>query len=160
MITKGFTLIELLIVIAILAVLSTMGFATFRGVVGRGNDARRLEDLKAIADALEANRVNVGGVYGYAQLSDQMFSSGSIPKDPSSIKTYCISSDSTGTNGAKPSAWSGLSCPGAISGVGANGQAFAPVSSSTPNASGATTIWMICALMEDDIIVNCRSSSQ
>ena len=52
---KGFTLIELMVVIAIISVLAVMGFATFRGLTPRGNDAKRRADIDAINKAFEAN---------------------------------------------------------------------------------------------------------
>src|SRR5436190_4230306 len=79
---KGFTLIELLVVIVIISVLAIMGFAAFRGFTGKGNDARRQADLKAISGALEANKGSVAGTTGYAALANNQFASGAIPVDP------------------------------------------------------------------------------
>ena len=61
----GFTLIELLVVVAIIAVLAIMGFAAFGGLTGKGNDARRLADIKAIASALEVARAKIPGASVY-----------------------------------------------------------------------------------------------
>ncbi|MBI2022371.1 type II secretion system protein, partial [Candidatus Daviesbacteria bacterium] len=85
---SGFTLIELLVVIAIIAVLAITGFAAFRGFTGRGNDARRSSDLKAIGDALEANR----GAAAYVVLASEQFASGAIPTDPDAARAarYCV----------------------------------------------------------------------
>jgi len=50
---KGFTLIELMVVIAIIAILSTVGFVSFTNAQIAGRDARRKQDLRSIAQALE-----------------------------------------------------------------------------------------------------------
>lgn len=50
--SKGFTLIELLVVIAIIGILSTVVLASLNSARQKGRDARRLEDLKSIANAI------------------------------------------------------------------------------------------------------------
>lgn len=50
---RGFTLIELMIVISIIAVLSTVGLATYRGVQAKARDGVRKSDLTKLATALE-----------------------------------------------------------------------------------------------------------
>lgn len=49
---QGFTLIEILVVVALLAVLSTLGLSSFRGAQMRGRDARRKEEARQLAGAL------------------------------------------------------------------------------------------------------------
>ncbi|MDO8561734.1 MAG: type II secretion system protein [bacterium] len=49
---RGFTLIELLVVIAIIGILSTVVLASLNTARQKGRDARRLEDLKSIANAI------------------------------------------------------------------------------------------------------------
>lgn len=50
---KGFTLIELLIVIVILGILATVGFASFTSSQMKSRDARRKGNLRQITNALE-----------------------------------------------------------------------------------------------------------
>lgn len=50
---RGFTLVELMIAVAILAVVSAVGFTSFSQSQVRGRDARRKSDLRSIAVALE-----------------------------------------------------------------------------------------------------------
>ena len=50
---KGFTLIEILIAISILAILATIGMSTYSQAQMRGRDAKRKQDLRAVATALE-----------------------------------------------------------------------------------------------------------
>jgi len=153
---KGFTLIELLVVITILAVLAVIGVAAYRGFTTKGNDGRRQADLEAIGNALEANKTAAG----YQVLSTSQFASGSLPTDPISTRSYCVSSVITAgpTIGNKPAAWTAASCPAAAAGVGINGAAFATLSTSAPAAN--TTAWMICATLEDGTTVVCRNSAQ
>lgn len=55
---NGFTLIELLIVIAIIAVLTVLGFTNYITSQKRGRDARRMQDLEQVKAALEMYRVD------------------------------------------------------------------------------------------------------
>jgi prepilin-type N-terminal cleavage/methylation domain-containing protein len=155
---KGFSLIELLVVIAIIAVLAVAGFAAFRGFTSRGNDTRRLADIGAIADALEANKTAAG----YQVLATNQFVGGAIPTDPASPKVYCVSSATTPnpTIGTKPAAWAAGTCPAAAVGAGVNGTLFSPVSASPPAPAAGTTAWMVCTTLQDGIAVECKSSAQ
>ncbi len=49
---RGFTMIEIMVAIAIIAILTTIGFSAYTQVQMRGRDARRKEDLRAISNAL------------------------------------------------------------------------------------------------------------
>jgi len=49
----GFTLIELLIAIAIIAILTSIGFGTYAGVQKKSRDAQRKSDLNQLTKALE-----------------------------------------------------------------------------------------------------------
>lgn len=50
---KGFTLVELLIVVAIIAILSTIGLVIYSGAQKAGRTAKRIGDMKAVQTALE-----------------------------------------------------------------------------------------------------------
>lgn len=83
----GFTLVELLVVVAIIAVLSVIGITIFSGVQKNARDARRKADVDSISKAWEANITATSGSR-YPALSTTWFSSGAIPKDPSSGSSY------------------------------------------------------------------------
>ncbi|HNV97608.1 MAG TPA: type II secretion system protein [bacterium] len=50
---KAFTLIELLVVISIIGLLSTLAIVSLNGARAKARDAKRMNDLKSISDALE-----------------------------------------------------------------------------------------------------------
>ena len=52
---KGFTLIELMVVIAIIAILTSIGYSVYSGAQKSALDSRRKADIDAIAKAYEAN---------------------------------------------------------------------------------------------------------
>lgn len=79
---KGYTLVELLLVMAILAIMMVISVMTLNsmGLMGRGNDTRRKNDLKKIKTAFEeyfSDRGNYptydlkAGQVGVAQLMDK-----------------------------------------------------------------------------------------
>lgn len=60
--TKGFTLVELVVVIAIIAILTSVGLVSYTDFNRRARDARRKADLEVIRQALELYRAD-NGVY-------------------------------------------------------------------------------------------------
>src|SRR3989339_1716963 len=53
MIKKGFTLLEMLVVIGIIAILVSLGFASYSTVQKKARDAKRQGDLKAVQQVME-----------------------------------------------------------------------------------------------------------
>lgn len=90
----GLTLIELLIVIAIIAILATVGVGIFSGQQKNARDARRKIDVEAISTALEvhynyqANQFCTGDTNTYCTPLTGWFSSGGVPKDPQTGSDY------------------------------------------------------------------------
>jgi prepilin-type N-terminal cleavage/methylation domain-containing protein len=82
---KGFTLVELMIGITIIAILSTVGYVVFSNIQKNARDAKRKEDVNAIAKAYEANYSNQ-----YNQLASSNFAIGSIPNDPRNVDYYNV----------------------------------------------------------------------
>lgn len=145
----GFTLIELLVVIAIIAVLAVMGFAAFGGLTGRGNDARRRTDIKAIGDAYEVKRTATMADYGGEILADTDFAGGKIPKDPITARQYCIKTDTAAIANAVVPA--DITAAGLCAG-------WAQVSTIAIPAS--QTFWKVCALLSDNTTTVCVGSKQ
>ena len=78
---NGFTLVELLVVIVILAILGVVGMTLFSSTQSRARDAKRKEDIGAIAGAFEANYVPGTGYT--TTLSATWFADQAIPTNPS-----------------------------------------------------------------------------
>ncbi len=83
--SQGFTLIELLIAITIIAVLATVGFVAFQGITVKARDDKRVADLNAIRNAMEANYTSGA----YVDLAASQFGSGQFPVDPSAGVAKC-----------------------------------------------------------------------
>ncbi len=143
---KGFTLVEILVAITIIAVLAAVGIVVFGGVQTKARDARRSQDLDAIANAIEGKK-QAGGIF-YSGLTSADFSSGSIPTDPkSSTQNYCFWGKTSVPPVApitKPTAdsvtWSNCSGPSA--------DYTAVVGANIPADATKVTSWTICAKQE------------
>ena len=72
--TSGFTLVELLVVLAIIAIMVTIGLVSFTSSQLRGHDAARKSDLKQVANDLEIFYSD----YGKYPPSDGTNSSGQV----------------------------------------------------------------------------------
>lgn len=77
---KGFTLVELLVVIVILAILGVVGVTLFSNTQKSARDAKRKEDIGAIASAMETNYV-AGTGYTTA-VAGSWFADGATPANP------------------------------------------------------------------------------
>lgn len=145
---QGFTLIELLVVITIIAVLAAIGFAAFRGLTGRGNNARIQADLKAIADAYEVRRSAPGiANYGGLALAVDDFSGGVIPFNPITGRVYCIRTGIAAIANAAP-ADVGASC------------VIPWVVVSTTALPAGETFFKVCAQDSAGLAVSCVGSKQ
>lgn len=134
----GFTLIELLVVITIIAVLATVGFIAYSGVSARGRDARRMEELRSIGNAMEKNYQP--GV-GYVVLSTGDFTNSAIPTDPWTTQNKC------GDTGAKPCDYCAYTAGTAFGYPSvANCTATNRVSATQPAASNVG--YVVCANLE------------
>jgi len=99
---KGFTLIEILIVVAIIAILSSVVLVGLGPTQQQGRDARRLSDLRETQTALELY-YNKNGSYpaasDWATMASTTVGAGigvtQIPNDPSVGKSYgyCVTTD-------------------------------------------------------------------
>lgn len=89
---QGFTLIELLIVIALLGMLAVLGTASYLNSQRQGRNARKVQDLKALQQALESYYSVNGSYPGAACDPTTTFLPGGVPKDPSTGLAYAPTS--------------------------------------------------------------------
>ncbi|MEX0896402.1 MAG: prepilin-type N-terminal cleavage/methylation domain-containing protein [Patescibacteria group bacterium] len=104
---RGFTLIELMVVVAIIAILVTIGLVTYRGAQARARDAEKISNLKAIQAALEQEYDPITGHYPTGIGSNQLtgyFSDNEVPDHGSyttrvtSPNRYCVSTTNLNSN--------------------------------------------------------------
>lgn len=154
---KGFTLVELLVVISIISILAVMGMVIFTNTQKNARDARRRADIDAIDKAIEVKRTASSG---YGPVTEADFAGGSIPADPTPDRVYCMWTNSDPNLPPPPisgiaSTWTGStsSCPGV---QGAEAQAI------FVSGMPASTVfsWTVCARLENQSGVYCRSSVQ
>ncbi len=60
----GFTLIELMVVVAVIAILATLGVTSFVVAIRRSRNATRQSDVEAVAKAMETCYDSMSGLYG------------------------------------------------------------------------------------------------
>ncbi len=77
---SGFTLVELLVVIVILAILGVIAVTIFSGTQSKARDAKRKEDINAMASSMEDNYVPGTGYSGV--LYTTWFADGALPANP------------------------------------------------------------------------------
>ncbi|MCX6752614.1 MAG: type II secretion system protein [Candidatus Nomurabacteria bacterium] len=79
---KGFTLIELLVVVAIISLLSSIVFASLNNARGKGRDARRIQDLLQIRNALALYAADHNGAYPYPATGNSISDMDVVYRDP------------------------------------------------------------------------------
>jgi prepilin-type N-terminal cleavage/methylation domain-containing protein len=117
----GFTIVELLIVIVVIAILATIGVVAYRGILGRANYTKRLQDMATIRKALQLYKVDNGqfpsanpnpGDASWEVSTDSTFLTSlsqyntSIPRDPKNSvdQKYAYFRSSAGSYGCPASA--------------------------------------------------------
>lgn len=98
---SGFTLIELLLVVAIIAILATIGFAIYLRLLQNARDAKRQSDLRTIQSALEqyyADNFNYPSSLNPLSSGSKVYIT-TIPQDPR-VTNYSYVSTGCGPSNA------------------------------------------------------------
>jgi len=127
--TKGFTLIEILIVVAIIAILSSIVLIGIGPTQQLGRDARRASDLHAIQVALSLYFTKNGAYPAtgnlYSSMTAAIIGGNAMPTDPSThaqygyssvapFSTYLLWANLENSNG---SLWQGYTAPAGCASV-------------------------------------------
>lgn len=88
----GFTLFELLIVMAIIGILTAIGSVSYSSVQQKGRNSRRLQDMKAVQNALEQYYGETGSYPTSGCNVGTTYLPAGLPVDPknSGIYTYTL----------------------------------------------------------------------
>jgi len=93
---SGFTLIELMVVVAIIAILSTIGIGGFSNAQRRARDARRRADIKTIQSQMVSSADTQGNLDTLAAVRE---AGGRLPEDPGRHGQYLLVAPALGTGG-------------------------------------------------------------
>lgn len=88
---SGFTIIELLVVVAIIALLTSIAMVIYTDAREKGRDGRRFEDIQQIKNAIELYSVDHAGLFPPGNTLDVLETEGHIqkmPTDPKSGSAY------------------------------------------------------------------------
>lgn len=146
---SGFTLVELLVVISIIAILATVGVATFNVAQQSARDGRARSDVTNIAKSIETSRSSdpLTGAVAYTYSAANYASD--FKTAPVGKNAYCIKTGSLAV--ADPTAqdaWT-TACPGSDATAG-----WSPVSSGI----SAVANWKICTYLERSTSPLCIAS--
>ena len=137
----GFTLVELLVVISIIAILATVGIASFNVAQQSARDGRARSDVTNIAKSIETSRNSdpVTGTVAYTYSAANYTSD--FKTAPAGKNAYCILNGTSVVPGDPTVAWT-TTCPAADP-----NNNWSPVSSGTVTT---TYYWKVCTWLERD----------
>ena len=159
---QGFTLIELMIAISIVAIMAVAGLLALSQAQRSGRDARRREEIQALATVIEAKKDPNSSTYSNIAGTDFPSKGGNIPTD-TTTQQYCIALWTTTPTGALPSVtnWSGSACPASTPSWGGTAAAGAwSALDASSFTAGTAKAWMLCANLEANAKPFCITSSQ
>lgn len=146
--SKGFTLVELLVVISIVAILATVGVASFGVAQQSARDGRAKADVTNISRSIETSRASntTTGAVTYTYSAANFTSD--FKTAPAGKNAYCIKTGASAV--ASPTtAWT-TACPGSDPTAD-----WSAVSSGISNV----TYWKVCTWLERDTTTpNCVAS--
>lgn len=138
---SGFTLVELLVVISIIAILATVGVATFNVAQQSARDGRARSDVTNIAKSIETSRSSdpLTGAVAYTYSAANYTSD--FKTAPVGKNAYCILNGTSVIPGDPTTAWT-TTCPG-----GGPNDNWSLVSNGTV---ATTSYWKVCTWLERD----------
>lgn len=165
---RGFTLIELMVVVAIIAILVTIGLVVFTGAEKNGRDGKRRADIQAISTALESHYINAATTcpgqssastpYTYCPIQNTWFNSNNntVPNDPlGGSYSYCIVSNTTAAAIADPAAsWGNAGCSSVSPGT------WVSVTEANTQPAINSNSWKVCASLENAPGLFCIGNQQ
>ncbi len=148
--SQGFTLIELMIAISIVAIMAVAGLLALQQAQKSGRDARRRQEIQAIATVIEAKKDPSSNTYSTVTAAD-FPSKGAIPTDNTTQQYSMYASATIPDTSSLPAdpnntTWTTTNPSGYTSWNGAN--------------QNGNAYWKLCAHMETGSKPFCISSSQ
>lgn len=89
LLTKGFTLVELLVVVAIIGVLTTVGFVSYQNIRDKAQDSKKKTEIDSIKKAYETKFI-ANGQTVYLPLLPADFADNRIPTQPNGSPYPCL----------------------------------------------------------------------
>lgn len=168
--SKGFTLVELMVVIAIIAILATVGLSVYSVVQTNARDSIRKQEITSFAKSIEVGWDAPTQKYTYSVTNYSADYPDSKPADPLKSSTkpqYCIATSASAIPGA-PTTWAAAAtCPTIPAGYAYlvnDVTTYNTVQTTSPTydnlLNSGVRYWRICSRLEKDGSFFCKSSNQ
>lgn len=136
---KGFTLVELLVVISIVAILATIGIASFSIAQQTARDGKAKADVTTFAKTIESSRDMTANPITYTYTTTNLSTDFKVIPTGSNA-AYCVSGGNSVITDLNigDAAWTKTACP----------PNWGVVNTSTSNLPTNHQYWKICAKLE------------